>query len=246
MTNLFGEFIGTMMLIIFGNGVVANTNLKKSKAEGAGWVNVTIGWGIGVMVGVFTAIACGAPQADLNPAVTLAKFLNGVYTMPQALLTMVMETAGGFVGGVVTWLVFLPHWSLTTDPDVKLGVFSTGPAVRNYPANLLTEIIGTVVLIVGIFAIYSKTVALSSGGALVPGIGPFLVGVLIWGIGTSLGGPTGYAINPARDLGPRIAHAVLPIAGKGSSDWSYSWVPVLGPFIGGVIAFGIAKGCGLI
>lgn len=245
MSNFFGEFMGTMVLIIFGNGVVANTNLKKSKAEGAGWVNITIGWGIGVMMGVFTAIACGG-TGDINPASTLAGLMNGVYTAPHAFMMMFGQLMGGFCGGVITWLVFLPHWATTEDQGAKLGVFSTGPAIRNYPSNLLTEIIGTIVLIVGAYAISSKTVAVSTGGSITPGLGPFLVGILVWGIGTCLGGPTGYAINPARDLGPRIAHTILPIAGKGGSDWQYSWVPVLGPFIGAVIAFGIAKGIGLI
>lgn len=244
MSPFFGEFMGTMMLLIFGNGVVANANLKESKAKGAGWVNITLGWAVGVMVGVFTAIACGAPQADINPAVTLAKALNGVYTMSQAIMTMLAQLAGGFSGAIFTWLVFLPHWAVTTGPDsqgIKLGVFATGPALRNYPANLISEILGTFVLVFGIFAINAEAV-----GGLAPGLGPYLVAMLVWGIGVCLGGPTGYAINPARDLGPRIAHAILPIPGKGDSDWDYSWVPVIGPLIGAAIAAWICIGIGLI
>lgn len=241
MTNLFGEFFGTMVLIIFGGGVVANCLLKKSKAEGGGWIVITAGWAFGVIMGVFSAIATGAPQADLNPAVTLAKTMLGVYTMPQALMTMFAELLGGIAGGVVVWLAFLPHWEITEDKGAKLAVFCTAPAIRNTFANLLCEIIGTIVLIVTIFAIFSKPV-----GGIAPGFGPYLVGILVWGIGLSLGGPTGYAINPARDLGPRIAHALLPIAGKGDSDWGYSWIPVVGPLVGGGLAYLIAKSIGLI
>lgn len=241
MTNLFGEFFGTMVLIIFGGGVVANCLLKKSKAEGAGWVVITLGWAIGVIMGVFSAIAAGAPQADLNPAVTLAKTMLGVYSVPHAVATMIAELVGAFAGGVVVWLAFLPHWEVTEDKGAKLAVFCTAPAIRTAPANLLCEIIGTIVLIVSIFAMFSKPV-----GGIAPGFGPYLVGFLVWGIGVSLGGPTGYAINPARDLGPRLAHALLPIAGKGGSDWEYSWIPVVGPLIGGGLGFIIAKGAGII
>ena len=241
MTNLFGEFFGTMVLIIFGAGVVANCVLKKSKAEGGGWIVITAGWAFGVIMGVFSAVATGAPQADLNPAVTLAKMMMGVYSLPHAIMTMFAELAGGFAGGVIVWLAFLPHWEVTADKGAKLAVFCTGPAIRNTFANILCEIIGTVVLVVIIFAIFSKPV-----GALAPGFGPYLVGMLVWGIGLSLGGPTGYAINPARDLGPRLAHAVLPIAGKGDSDWGYSWIPVVGPLIGGGLSYVIAKAIGLI
>lgn len=241
MTNLLGEFLGTMILIIFGAGVVANCLLEKSKAQGSGWIVITLGWGVGVAMGVFTAIATGAPQADINPAVTLAKMLMGVYAPGQAIITMLAQTAGAFVGGVVVWLAFLPHWKTTEDKGIKLAVFSTGPAIRNPVANVICEVIGTFVLVFCIFAIFSKPV-----GAIAPGVGPFLVGFLVWGIGCSLGGPTGYAINPARDLGPRLAHAALPIAGKGDSDWGYAWVPVVAPLIGGSLAYVIGKAVGLI
>lgn len=241
MTNLFGEFFGTMVLIIFGGGVVANCLLSKSKAEGAGWLTIVTGWAMGVMLGVFSAIATGAPQADLNPAVTLAKTFLGVYEPGHAVMTMLAELAGGFAGGVVVWLAFLPHWEVTEDKGLKLAVFSTGPAIRNTFANLLCEIIATTVLITMIFAIFSKPV-----GNLAPGFGPYLVGMLVWALGLSLGGPTGYALNPARDLGPRIAHAILPIAGKGDSDWGYAWVPVVGPMIGAGVAVAVAKATGML
>lgn len=242
MTNLFGEFMGTMMLMILGCGVVADCLLKKSKAEGAGWMVITAGWAFGVVMGVFVAVACGAPQADLNPAVTLAKLMiGGVYTLPQVIMTMLAEIAGGIVGAAIVWLAFLPHWEITEDKGAKLGIFCTAPAIRNTMANLLCEIIGTIVLVFCIFCIFAKPV-----GTIPAGLGPYLVGILVWAIGLSLGGPTGYAINPARDLGPRIAHAILPIAGKGGSDWGYAWIPVVGPLIGGAIAFVIARAVGIV
>ncbi|HBS60492.1 MAG TPA: aquaporin [Firmicutes bacterium] len=241
MTNLFGEFFGTMVLVIFGAGVVANVLLKKSKAEGAGWLAIATGWGFAVVLGVFAALAGGAPQADINPAVTLAKTMLGVYTVPEAMATMLAQLLGGIAGGIVVWLAFLPHWEVTEDQGAKLAVFSTGPAIRKPFANMLCEAIGTIVLVVLIFAIFSK-----QAGGLAPGFGPYLVGILVWAIGLSLGGPTGYAINPARDLGPRIAHAILPIAGKGDSDWGYAWIPVVAPLLGGAVAFAIARGIGLV
>lgn len=241
MSNLFGEFFGTVILIIFGCGVCANVLLKKSKGEGSGWLVIATGWAMGVLLGVLAAIATGAPQADINPAVTLAKTMIGIYSIPQAVATMIAQIAGGIVGGVITWLAYLPHWEVTEDKAAKLGIFCTGPAIRNAGANILCEIIATAVLIVMIFAIFAKPV-----GNLAAGFGPYLVGMLIWALGLSLGGPTGYALNPARDLGPRIAHAILPIAGKGDSDWSYAWIPVAGPFIGGAIAFFIGKAVGII
>nr|MDU2066437.1 MIP/aquaporin family protein [Sporomusaceae bacterium] len=211
MTSPFlGEFLGTAVLIFFGNGVVANTLLKNSKAEGSGWLNIIIGWAIGVLMGVFVAIACGAPQADLNPAVTLAKTLNGVYPGSEAMGIMLVQLAGGFVGGCLTWIFFRGHWEITEDTGAKLGVFCTAPAIRNYSQNLLCEALATLMLIFPIFAIFSKNV-----GTIPPAVGPFMVSLLILGIGSCLGGTTGYALNPARDLGPRIAHAICPIAGKG-------------------------------
>jgi len=238
---LLGEFLGTMILIIFGDGVVANVLLNRSKAKGGGWIVITAGWAFGVVMGVFVANATGSAQADINPAVTLAKMLNGVYAPGAALATMVAQLAGAFAGACIVWLYFLPHWEVTEEKDAKLAVFCTGPAIRHFPANLVCEVIGTVLLIFTVFAIFSGRV-----GALAPGLGPYLVGMLVWGIGLALGGPTGYAINPARDLGPRLAHALLPIAGKGTSDWAYSWVPVVGPLLGAVLAFFAARGAGIL
>jgi len=232
MDNLLGEFLGTMFLIILGDGVVANVLLKKSKGENAGWIVITTGWAMAVMVGVFVSISAGAPQADINPAVTIGKWLIlGVYTAPQALATMAVQVIGAFFGGIIVWLAYFNHWGETEDAGLKLAVFSTGPAIRNTVWNSVTEIIGTMVLLIGVGAIFTG----ATGGSPASGLGPFLVGALVWGIGLSLGGPTGYAINPARDLGPRIAHQILPIPGKGDSDWGYGWIPVVAPLIGGVL-----------
>lgn len=238
---LFGEFMGTLVLILLGDGVVAGVLLKRSKAENAGWMVVTTGWALAVMAGVFIAIACGSKDAYINPAVTLGFAVStgdfhkvGPYVAAQML--------GAIVGAVLVWLHYLPHWKETADPSAKLAVFSTAPAVRNTTANLISEIIGTFVLVLIAAAIFSKGVA---ANGLAAGLGPYLVGSLVWVIGLSLGGTTGYAINPARDLGPRIAHAILPIAGKGSSDWGYAPIPVLGPLMGGAIAGVLIKIVGL-
>jgi glycerol uptake facilitator len=231
----FGEFMGTMVLVLLGNGVVANVLLKRSKAEGAGWMVITSGWAFAVMAGVFTAIACGSRDAYLNPAVTMGFAVssgNFAKLVPYA----VAELLGAFMGATLVWLHFHPHWQQTPEPDLTRACFCTSPAIRNLPMNLISEIIGTLVLVLVGGAIFSKAVA---EGGPVPGLGPYLISALVWGIGLSLGGTTGYAINPARDLGPRLAHSVLPIAHKGNSDWSYALVPILGPMIGGTIA-GIA------
>jgi len=222
-----------MFLILFGDGVVAGVLLNKSKAQNAGWIVITAGWAFAVMVGVFVASATGSAGAELNPAVTIAVLVKGGMTATDAVLHIIAQFIGAFLGAVLVWLMYLPHWAETADKGLKLAVFSTGPAIRNTTTNLISEIIGTFALLFGIFSIFGK---LSPGGGPVGGLGPFLVAGLVWGIGMSLGGPTGYAINPARDLGPRIAHFLLPIAGKGDSDWGYSWIPVVGPIIGGVIA----------
>jgi len=232
-----GEFAGTLILIVLGDGVVAGVLLKHSKSENAGWMAITTGWAMAVMAGVFTAMAFGSPDGHLNPAVTLgAAVLSGDYS--KVLPYSAAQLAGAFAGAVVVWLHYLPHWKLTTNADAKLGVFCTAPAIRSAGANLTSEIIGTFVLALVAAAIFSNRVAVAG---LTPGLGPFLVGALVWGIGLSLGGPTGYAINPARDLGPRIMHAILPIPGKGGSDWAYSWVPVVGPVVGGVLGAYAAK-----
>jgi glycerol uptake facilitator protein len=184
------------------------------------------------VIGVFVAQSAGSPNADINPAVSFAKYWIHQYSFHQTFLFMLSQLSGAFFGAIVVWLAYFPHWRETESADKKLMVFSTKPAIRIYPYNLLTEMIATMVLVLGIGAIFGKATMTAPAS----GLGPFLVGVLVWGIGLSLGGPTGYAINPARDLGPRIAHAILPIPGKGSSDWRYAWVPVLGPLLGGMIA----------
>lgn len=231
--NLLGELLGTMFLIILGDGVVANVLLAKSKGNDSGWIVITTGWAMAVMVGVFVCISAGAPQGDINPAVTAGKWLAlGVYTPTQALATMGAQVVGAFLGAIIVWLSYFKHWEPTEDPGLKLAVFSTGPAIRNTAWNFVTEVVGTIVLLVGVGAIFSGATAPDGPAA---GLGPYLVGMLVWGIGLSLGGPTGYAINPARDLGPRIAHQILPIPGKGGSDWGYGWIPVVAPLVGGVI-----------
>ena len=237
----FGEFMGTLVLILLGDGVVASVLLKRSKAENAGWMVIATGWALAVMAGVFTAIACGSKDAHINPAVTLGFAVSsgdfhkvGPYVVAQML--------GAVLGAALVWLHFLPHWKETSDASAKLAVFSTAPAIRNPPANLISEIVGTMVLVFVVAAIFSKGIAATGPAA---GLGPYLVGSLVWGIGLSLGGTTGYAINPARDLGPRIAHAILPIAGKGTSDWGYAPIPVLGPLLGGAIAGVLIKVVGL-
>lgn len=228
----FGEFMGTLVLILLGNGVVAGVLLKGSKSEGAGWMVVTGGWAFAVMAGVFTAIACGSKDAHLNPAVTLGFALSaGEYSKLVPYITA--QLLGAVAGSIIVWLHFLPHWRETADPTLKLAAFCTSPAIRSAGANLISEIIGTFALVFVVGAIFSKAVAENGPAA---GLGPYLVGSLVWGIGLSLGGTTGYAINPARDIGPRIAHAILPIAGKGHSDWRYAAIPVIGPLIGGSIA----------
>lgn len=227
-----GEFLGTMILVLLGDGVVAAVLLKRSKAEGSGWMVITTGWAIAVMAGVFTAIACGSSDAHLNPAVTLGFALrDGSFS--KCLPYFVAQMLGAIVGAALVWLHYYPHWKETTDTGMKLGCFCNAPAIRKTMANFLSEVIATFVLVFVAGAIFSKGVG---AGGPAAGLGPYLVGSLVWGIGLSLGGPTGYAINPARDLGPRVAHAILPIAGKGGSDWRYAPIPVLGPLTGGLLA----------
>lgn len=236
-SEFLGELLGTMTLMILGDGVVAAVLLNKSKAENSGWIVITTGWAFGVMMGVFVAGAFGSAPAHINPAVTVGFAVAGTFPWAQVPLFIIAQLIGAFLGGVIVWLAYLPHWEVTDDAAAKLGVFSTAPAIRNTGANLMTEAIGTFVLVFGVAAIFSSAgTAFAVEGIPASGLAPFLVGSLVWGIGLSLGGPTGYAINPARDLGPRIAHAILPIAGKGDSDWGYSWIPVVGPIIGGAIA----------
>ena len=227
MTDFQGEFLGTMVLLLLGDGVVAGVLLARSKAKDAGWVAITAGWAFAVMAGVYTARACGAP-GYINPVGPIVGLILNTVTPDRLAPLIGGEVCGAFVGAVLVWLHYLPHWAETTDPGTKLAVFCTGPAIRRLPANVLSEAIGTFVLVFVGTAIVEKAI----GGAL---MAP-LAGALVWGIGLSLGATTGYAINPARDLGPRVAHALLPIPGKGPSDWGYAWVPVVGPILGGVVA----------
>lgn len=229
MTPYIGEFAGCVALILFGDGVVANVLLRGSKGHGSGWIVIATGWGLAVMVAVLVANAAGSPEADINPAVTVAKWVLGIHQDAMVVLGYIAaQIAGCFVGAVLVWLTYLPHWQATPEAALKRGVFCTDPAIEHRVGNLLSETIGTVALVIGIGGIVAA-------GQMPAGLGPFLVGGLVWAIGLSLGGPTGYAINPARDFGPRLAHALLPIAGKGDSAWSYAWVPVFGPLVGAVL-----------
>lgn len=232
-----GEFLGTMILILLGDGVVAGVLLKKSKAEASGWMVITTGWALAVMAGVFVSIACGSADAHLNPAVTLG-FAVRDGSFAKLAPYFAAQILGALAGAALVWLHYLPHWKETPDAAAKLGCFCTAPAIRNAGANLLSEIVGTFVLVFVVGAIFSKRIA---AGGPAAGIGPYLVGSLVWGIGLSLGGTTGYAINPARDFGPRLAHAILPISGKGTSDWSYAPIPVIGPLVGGALAGGLLR-----
>ena len=227
MSFIGSEWIGTAILILLGDGVVAAVLLNKSKAQNSGWIVITFGWGFAVMAGAYSVGKFSGGQ--LNPAVTLGLWINGTIAGGEAWRCWIGEMLGAMTGAALVWASYYLHWAETEDPGLKLAVFSTGPAIRNYAANLVTEIIATTMLMFGILAMGTFTNAAVSGLAIL------LVAFLVVGIGLSLGGPTGYAINPARDLGPRIMHAVLPIPGKGTSDWSYAWVPVLGPLIGGAI-----------
>jgi glycerol uptake facilitator protein len=227
--SIFGaEVIGTALLILLGNGVVAGVLLNLSKAQNGGWIVITWGWGLAVAMAVFAVGQFSG--AHINPAVTIGFAVEGRTEWGDVPEYLAGEFVGAFIGATLVWLAYLDHWRETEDPGLKLACYSTAPAIRNPVANLITEIIGTFVLVFVIMAIFADEA--TAGTAL----GGLLVGLLVLGIGLSLGGPTGYAINPARDLGPRIMHAILPIAGKGSSDWSYSWVPVVGPITGGILA----------
>jgi len=224
-----GELIGTMVLILLGNGVVANVVLKQTKGESSGWIVITAGWAFAVAMGVFVAKAFGSVDAHLNPAVTVA-FAIATNDFSHMVPYLTAQLIGAFLGAILVWLHYLPHWAATPDPADKLACFATGPAIRKPASNFLSEAMATLVLILGLAGISSKHL-----GELAVGVGPYLVGILVWSIGLSLGGTTGYAMSPARDFSPRLAHALLPIAGKGSSDWSYAWVPVVGSLVGATI-----------
>jgi len=233
MSPFLAELLGTMLLVILGDGVVANVVLNKTKGQNAGWIVITAGWAFGVTLAVYAVGSFSG--AHLNPAVTIALAAIGKLAWSSVPVYVVAQMLGAFIGAGIVWLAYLPHWPVTEGKAAKLAVFCTGPAIRDANANLLTEIIGTFVLVLGVLAILTPRNLNPVHGWNV-GFGPFLVGIIVWAIGLSLGGPTGYAINPARDLGPRLAHALLPIAGKGQSDWGYAWIPVVGPIIGGLIA----------
>jgi glycerol uptake facilitator protein len=232
------ELIGTAILILFGDGVVAGVLLARSKAENAGWIVITLGWAMAVALAVYAVGQFSG--AHINPAVTIGFAMTESFGVEWGDVHKYLlgQFAGAFIGAVLVFLAYLPHWRPTEDPGLKLAVFSTAPAIRNKPQNLLTEIVGTFILLFGVLAIVGHFGQDVIGDeALTTALGqafpPLLIGLLVLAIGLSLGGPTGYAINPARDLGPRIAHAVLPIPGKRDPDWDYSWVPVVGPIIGG-------------
>lgn len=230
-TKSLFEFIGTAILVLFGDGVVASNILKKSKGENGGWVVVTIAWGLAVMLGVF--ISGPYSGAHLNPAVTLGLAAAGTFSWSLVVPYIVAQMLGGFMGAVLVYLYYKDHYDATDDPAAKLATFCTAPAIRNYGRNLFSEIVGTFMLV---FVILALSIDGNTSEVGMGALGAFPVAMLIIALGMSLGGTTGYAINPARDLAPRIAHAILPIEGKGSNDWEYSWVPVVGPIIGGFIA----------
>ncbi len=228
-SSILGEFLGTLVLLLLGNGVVANVILNKTKGQNAGWLVITAGWAFAVTIGVYVAQRFGSLDAHLNPAVTLAFAVQSSdYTK---LLTYIpAQILGAAVGATLVWLMYLPHWAETEDADAKLAVFSTAPAIRDTKSNFISEMIATIMLVLGIASIAANTAA---------GFVPYIVGILVWSIGLSLGGPTGYAINPARDLGPRIVYHFLPIAGKRDADWSYAWIPVVAPLVGAILAGGL-------
>ncbi|QQK77283.1 aquaporin family protein [Salicibibacter cibarius] len=225
MYEMLAELIGTMVLIIFGAGVVGGNVLKYTKSEGMGWVGISIGWGLAVALGVY--VSGTVSDGHINPAVTLGFAAIGDFPWSQVPFYIVGQTVGAFVGAVIIYFHYLPHWKATDDPGAKLGTFATDPAIKHYPSNFLSEVIGTAMLLFALLGIGANT--------FTDGLEPISTGLLIVAIGLSLGGTTGYAINPARDFGPRLAHFVLPIHGKGSSDWKYAWIPVFGPIVGAVL-----------
>lgn len=226
--SIFGaETIGTAILVLLGDGVVAAVALNRSKGQNAGWIVVTFGWGMAVAIAVFAVGQFSG--AHINPAVTLSNAVIGNTDWGDVPAYLGGEFVGAFIGATLVWMAYYSHWEDTEDPGAKLSVFCTGPAIRKVVPNFITEVIGTFLLVFGILAIVADNATLETG------LAPLLIGLLVFGIGMSLGGPTGYAINPARDLGPRIMHAILPIAGKGPSDWAYAWIPVLGPITGGIL-----------
>ena len=239
MQTLLAEMVGTMLLILLGDGVVANVLLTKSKGQNAGWMVVAMGWGVAVAISVYAVGRISG--AHLNPAVTVGLAAIGSFPWADVPGYITAQMVWAFAGAVLVWLTYLPHWKITEDPELKLAVFATGPAVPHPVSNFVTEVVGTAVLLFGILAIAANAQTLTRPGdvdlsvVFSRGLQPLLVGILVLGIGLSLGGPTGYAINPARDLGPRLAHAVLAIPGKRDSDLGYAWLPVVAPLVGGVL-----------
>jgi glycerol uptake facilitator protein len=227
MNTFIAEIVGTMILILLGDGVVANVVLSKNKGEGGGWIVITAGWGFAVAIAVY--VTGWVSGAHINPAVTIGFLSIGQMAAGTAVMYIIGQFIGAFLGAILVWLAYNKHFEATDNADLKLAVFCTAPAIRNTTWNLITEIIGTMMLLWGVLGIFN------ANNGIAGGMGPYAVGILVFAIGLSLGGPTGYAINPARDLGPRIAHFLLPIPGKRDSDWGYSWIPVVGPIIGGVI-----------
>lgn len=225
MTGFYGEFIGTLILVLLGDGVVANISLNKSKGQGSGWVAVALGWGFAVAVAVY--VSGFMSGAHLNPAVTIGLAMAGMFPWASAASYIVAQMLGAMAGALLVWIHYYSHWKETEDSATILGVFSTAPAIRKTVPNLIGEVVGTAILIIGVMAM--------GPNELTSGLGAIVVGIIITAIGFGLGGTTGYAINPARDLGPRIMHQILPIANKGTSDWSYSWIPVVGPLLGAVV-----------
>jgi glycerol uptake facilitator protein len=250
MSPIIAEIIGTAILILFGGGVVANVVLNKTKGNSSGWIVITWGWGMGVFIAVFTMGQFSG--AHINPAVTFGLAVAGLFEWALVIPYIIAQTFGAFLGAVLVWLAYKDHFEVTEDGPTKLAIFSTAPEIRNYPANFLTEVIGTFILVYGVLYLASPGFINTDGELLSTivingqevgfGLGALSalpVGLLVLGIGLALGGPTGYAINPARDLGPRIAHAILPFSNKGSSDWAYSWVPVIAPLVGAALAAGL-------
>jgi glycerol uptake facilitator protein len=239
MNAYLAEAIGTLILVLLGDGVVANVLLARSKGQNSGWIVITTGWAVAVAIAVYAVGRISG--AHINPAVTIALATIGSFPWADVPGYVAAQMIGAFAGAVLVWLMYLPHWRPTEDRAAKLGVFCTGPAIHHTGANFISEVLGTAVLLFGVLAIGANAQGWAQAGdvdlsqVFSRALQPLLVGILVLGIGLSLGGPTGYAINPARDLGPRLAHAVLPIAGKGSSDWYYSWIPVVAPIVGGIL-----------
>ena len=234
MSPFMAELLGTMLMILLGDGVVANVLLKDTKGNNGGWIVITTGWGLAVFVGVI--VAGPFSGAHLNPAVTIGLAVAGKFAWASVLTYIIAQMLGAMLGAFLVWLMYYDHFQRTNNPESVLAVFCTGPAVRNYVSNIASEIIGAFVLLIAIFYITGGEITPSKTPIGLGSVGAIPVALLVWVIGLSLGGTTGYAINPARDLGPRIMHAVLPIKSKGTNDWAYSWIPIAGPIIGAVIA----------